>query len=117
MAVILNFHKSRLFERYVIKLLFFHRSVCLSVSVSVRLPPEEFACNLILGTSAKIYRENTSLVKIGPKCQVLFKKAEVCVTGTGDIKYEAQTALVKDPVRTALLTLYISVIKTNQFML
>jgi hypothetical protein len=29
----------------------------------------------------------------------------------------AQTALFKDPVRTALLTLFISVIKTNQFML
>jgi len=32
-------------------------------------------------------------------------------------KYEAQTALFKDPVRTALKTLFISVIKTNQFML
>ena len=32
-------------------------------------------------------------------------------------KDEAQTALVKDPVRTALWTLFISVIKTNQFML
>ena len=30
---------------------------------------------------------------------------------------EAQTALFKDPVRTALQTLLISVIKTNQFML
>jgi hypothetical protein len=32
-------------------------------------------------------------------------------------KDEAQTALFKDPVRTALSTLFISVIKTNQFML
>jgi hypothetical protein len=32
-------------------------------------------------------------------------------------KDEAHTALFKDPVRTALLTLFISVIKTNQFML
>jgi len=30
---------------------------------------------------------------------------------------EAQTALVKDPVRTAQYTLFISVIKTDQFML
>jgi len=29
---------------------------------------------------------------------------------------EWQTALFKDPVRTALLTLFISVIKANQFM-
>ena len=33
------------------------------------------------------------------------------------LKDEAQTALFKDPVRTALKTLSISVIKTNQFML
>jgi hypothetical protein len=32
-------------------------------------------------------------------------------------KDEAQTALVKDPVRTAQETLFILVIKTNQFML
>ena len=32
-------------------------------------------------------------------------------------KYEAQTALFKDPVRTAQETLFISVIKTNQFIL
>jgi hypothetical protein len=32
-------------------------------------------------------------------------------------KYEAQTALFKDPVRTAQETLFISVIKTNQSML
>jgi hypothetical protein len=32
-------------------------------------------------------------------------------------KYEAQTALFKDPVRTALEALSISVIKTNQFMM
>jgi len=32
-------------------------------------------------------------------------------------KDEAQTALFKDPSRTALETLFISVIKTNQFML
>jgi 7-cyano-7-deazaguanine synthase in queuosine biosynthesis len=32
-------------------------------------------------------------------------------------KDEAQTALFKDPVRTAQQTLFISVIKTNQFML
>jgi len=31
-------------------------------------------------------------------------------------KDEAQTALFKDPVRTAQTTLFISVIKTNQFM-
>jgi hypothetical protein len=30
---------------------------------------------------------------------------------------EAQTALFKDPVRTAQYTLFFSVIKTNQFML
>ena len=33
------------------------------------------------------------------------------------IKYEAQTTLFKDLVRTAQKTLFISVIKTNQFML
>jgi len=33
------------------------------------------------------------------------------------VKDEAQTALFKDPVRTAQETLIISVIKTNQFML
>ena len=32
-------------------------------------------------------------------------------------KDEEQTALFKDPVRTALKTLFIWVIKTNQFML
>jgi hypothetical protein len=32
-------------------------------------------------------------------------------------QYEAQTALFKYPVRTALYTLFILVIKTNQFML
>jgi hypothetical protein len=32
-------------------------------------------------------------------------------------KDKAQTALFKDPVRTALQTLFISVIKTNQFIL
>jgi hypothetical protein len=32
-------------------------------------------------------------------------------------KDEVQTALFKDPVRTALKTLFISAIKTNQFML
>jgi hypothetical protein len=32
-------------------------------------------------------------------------------------KGEAQTALFKDPVRTAQWTLFISIIKTNQFML
>jgi len=32
-------------------------------------------------------------------------------------KDKGQAALFKDPVRTALSTLYISVIKTNQFML
>ena len=32
-------------------------------------------------------------------------------------KYEAQTALAKGPVRTAQETLFISVIKTDQFML
>ena len=32
-------------------------------------------------------------------------------------KDEAQTALFKDTVRTALSTLFISVIRTNQFML
>jgi hypothetical protein len=32
-------------------------------------------------------------------------------------KDEAQTALFKSPVRTAQETLFISVIKTNQFML
>jgi hypothetical protein len=32
-------------------------------------------------------------------------------------KDEAQTALFKGPVRTALCTLFNSVIKTNQFML
>ena len=32
-------------------------------------------------------------------------------------KHEAQTALFKDQIRTALLTLYISFIKTNQFVL
>ena len=31
--------------------------------------------------------------------------------------YEAQTALFKDPVRTAQKKLFISVIKTNQFMI
>jgi len=31
-------------------------------------------------------------------------------------KDEAQTALVKDPVRTAQKSLFVSVIKTNQFM-
>jgi len=36
---------------------------------------------------------------------------------TEHFKDEAQTALFKDPVRTALYTLFISVIKTNQFML
>jgi hypothetical protein len=35
----------------------------------------------------------------------------------GEIQAQAQTALFKDPVRTALKTLFISVIKTNQFML
>ena len=35
----------------------------------------------------------------------------------GRFKNEAQTALFKDPVRTAQKTLFISVIKTNQFML
>jgi phosphopantetheine adenylyltransferase len=34
-----------------------------------------------------------------------------------EFKDEAQTAVLKDPVRTALQTLFISVIKTNQFML
>ena len=34
-----------------------------------------------------------------------------------EFKYEAQTALFKDPVRTAQETLFISVKKTNQFML
>jgi hypothetical protein len=33
------------------------------------------------------------------------------------IKDEAQTALFKDPVRTAQKTLFISVIKTNQFII
>jgi len=33
------------------------------------------------------------------------------------LKDEAQTALFKDPVRTALQTLFISVIKTNQLIL
>jgi hypothetical protein len=37
--------------------------------------------------------------------------------GINSSKDEAQTALFKDPVRTALSTLFISVIKTNQFML
>ena len=32
-------------------------------------------------------------------------------------KKKAQTALFKDPVRTAQYTLFISVIKTNQFMM
>jgi len=32
------------------------------------------------------------------------------------LKDEMQTALFKDPVRTAKWTLFVSVIKTNQFM-
>jgi hypothetical protein len=38
-------------------------------------------------------------------------------TNINPFKDEAQAALFKDPVRTALWTLFISVIKTNQFML
>jgi hypothetical protein len=37
--------------------------------------------------------------------------------GNRPFKDEAQTALLKDPVRTAQKTLFTFVIKTNQFML
>ena len=44
-------------------------------------------------------------------------KFNMKVTSNLLIKYEAQTALFKDPVRTVQQTFSISVIKTNQFML
>ena len=40
-----------------------------------------------------------------------------CITSPVGFKDEAQTALFKDPVCTALKTLFISVIKTSSFML
>ena len=51
--------------------------------------------------------------------QCTFRSAVARASGYSDSQFtdEAQIALFKDPVRTAQYTLFISVIKTNLFML
>ena len=51
------------------------------------------------------------------ECTYLLKNSVNLRVHYQPFKDEAQTALFKDPVRTAQKTLLISVIKTNQFML